>query len=167
MKRILFVLAIILTTLNLSAQENEITTYYFIRHAEKVRIDKTDKNPFLTEKGQLRAENWKNVFKNVNFDIIYSTKYNRTIQTATPTSKSQKTDIHFYNPRELYSSEFQTSTKGKIILVVGHSNTTPTFINKILGKEKYKHINDTNNSNLYIVTISPTETTSQLLYIPF
>jgi len=166
MKRILFVLAIILTTLNLSAQENEVTTYYFIRHAEKVRIDKTDKNPLLSEKGQLRAENWKKVFKNVNFDFIYSTNYNRSIQTASPTLKNKNLEIEFYNPRDLYNEDFKQKTKGKTVLVVGHSNTTPSFVNKIMGKEKYSDIDDSNNSNLYIITVSHSVRTSQLLYIP-
>lgn len=166
MKRILFILAIILTTSNLSAQENEVTTYYFIRHAEKTRIDKTDKNPFLTKKGQLRAENWTKVFKNVNFDYIYSTNYNRTIQTVTPTLKDKYLEIQFYNPRDLYNDDFKQKTKGKIVLVVGHSNTTPSFVNKIIGNEKYPHIDDTNNSNLYIITTTCAQTTSQLLYIP-
>lgn len=65
--------------------KEEITTYYFIRHSEKNRASRT-KNPNLLEKGQDRAENWAHYFKSVAFDAVYSTNYNRTKQTATPTA---------------------------------------------------------------------------------
>jgi len=167
MKNFLFLILIAITTLQIQAQESDITTYYFIRHAEKIRTDKANKNPNLTEKGLDRAENWSTVFGGVNFDLIYSTNYNRTIQTATLIAKSKNLEIQFYNPRELYNKEFQIKTKGKTVLVVGHSNTTPMFVNKIIKKEKYSDINDRNNSNLYIVTISKTLISDILLKIEY
>ena len=69
MKKLIFIFLILTCTLNLQAQESEVTTYYFIRHAEKVRADKTDRNPNLTEKGMSRAQNWSTVFGNIDFDI--------------------------------------------------------------------------------------------------
>lgn len=167
MKKIIFLFLIVLSVLQIQAQESDFTTYYFIRHAEKERIDATNKNPDLTDKGKSRSENWSTVFGNVNFDLIYSTNYNRTIQTATPTAKSKNLEIQFYNPRELYNEDFKLKTKGKIVLVVGHSNTTPLFVNKVLGKEKYPEIDDRNNSNLYIVTISKTLISDVLLKIEY
>ena len=62
MKNYFFLLLIVFSSLNIKAQENETTTYYFIRHAEKVRTDKANKNPNLTIKGQERAENWSTIF---------------------------------------------------------------------------------------------------------
>ncbi|WP_299528073.1 histidine phosphatase family protein, partial [uncultured Lutibacter sp.] len=150
MRKIIFILLIGISVLKVNAQESEITTYYFIRHAEKERTDKTNENPNLTENGQQRAENWSTVFKNVDFDLIYSTNYNRTIETATPTSESKSLEIKFYNPNELYNDDFKLTTKNKTVLVVGHSNTTPLFVNAILENEKYAEIEDLNNSNLYI-----------------
>lgn len=152
-KKIIFILLIVLSVLKINAQESEVTTYYFIRHAEKERTDVTNENPNLTEKGQQRAENWSAVFKNVDFDLVYSTNYNRTIQTAIPTSESKNLEIQFYNPKELYSEDFKLKTKNKTILIVGHSDTTPLFVNTILGTKKYIDIDDNNNSNLYIITI--------------
>ena len=37
---------------------------------EKLRIDKTDKNPNLNFNGYKRAEAWRNVFSNIPFDAI-------------------------------------------------------------------------------------------------
>jgi len=159
------ILTFIFLSLSLISYAQEITTYYLIRHAEKLRIDKTDKNPNLNFNGYKRAEAWKDVFSNVSFDAVYSTDYNRTKLTAKPTAISKNLPILLYNPNTMYSEAFQNNTKGKTVLVVGHSNTTNVFVNKILGIEKYNEIKDNNNSNLYIVTISNGETSSILLKI--
>ena len=159
------ILTFIFLSLSLISYAQEITTYYFIRHAEKLRIDKTDKNPNLNFNGYKRAEAWKDVFSDVPFDAIYSTDYNRTKLTAKPTATSKNLPILLYNPNMMYSEAFQNNTKGKTVLVVGHSNTTNVFVNKILGIEKYNEINDNNNSNLYIVTISNGKISSILLKI--
>ncbi len=165
MKKILFFLFVLIYSLNIQAQENEVTTYYFIRHAEKVRKHKSDKNPKLKKKGNKRAKNWSIVFDNIPFDIIYSTNYKRTIQTATPTAESKDLEVQFYNPRELYNSKFKEDKKGKTVLIVGHSNTTPQFVNKVLGSKKYVDIEDNNNSNLYVLTISNNSISDILLKI--
>ena len=152
-------------SLTLISYSQEVTTYYFIRHAEKLRIDKTDKNPNLNYNGYKRAEAWKDVFSNISFDAVYSTDYNRTKLTAKPTADSNNLPILLYNPNSMYSEAFKNNTKGKTVLVVGHSNTTNVFVNKILGVEKYEEINDNNNSNLYIVTITEGKSSSVLLKI--
>ncbi|NQV76986.1 MAG: histidine phosphatase family protein [Lutibacter sp.] len=167
MRKIIFLLLIIVSTLKIQAQESDITTYYFIRHAEKIRTDSTNKNPNLTEKGKERSKNWSSVFKNVNFDFIYSTNYNRTIQTATPTAENKNLEIQFYNPKELFNEDFKFKTKNNTVLVVGHSNTTPQFVNAILGNEKYPEIEDADNSNLYIVTIINNIVSAILLKIEY
>lgn len=165
MKKIFFLLLISLSTVKIHAQDKDVTTYYLIRHAEKVRVDPSNKNPHLTEKGQSRAQNWSTVFKNITFDLVYSTNYNRTIQTATPTANENNLEIQLYNPKVLFDNDFQLKTKGKTVLVVGHSNTTPQFVNKIIEEEKYVDIDDSNNSNLYIVTIVNGLKTDTLLKI--
>ena len=150
-----------------SKEKNAVktTSYYFIRHAEKDRSDPSNKNPNLTIEGHKRAKKWSDIFKHITFDKIYSTNYNRTIQTAQPTANKQNISIQFYKPNNLYSKEFINNTKGKTVLVVGHSNTTPSFVNKVLNEEKYQNINDSVNGNLYIVTIKNQSKTDYLLSI--
>lgn len=152
---------------NTEALENSIgtTTYYFIRHAEKDRSDTTNKNPNLIQKGMFRAAKWTYVLEHVKFDAVYSTDYNRTKQTAQPTAEKNGLEIIIYDARELYSEEFIKNTKGKTVLIVGHSNTTPMFVNTVIGKEKYEPINDSNNANLYIVTISSNGEISDLVLV--
>lgn len=141
------------------------STYYFIRHAEKDRSDSANENPHLTNIGKQRAEHWNEVFKNINFDAVYSTNYNRTIETAQPTASKNKLDLVLYDPKTIDISKFLKDTEGKTILFVGHSNTTPNFVNSLLGSKKYLDIDDSNNSNLYIVTVFGDHMTDHLLYI--
>ncbi len=152
---------------NVETKENSIktTTYYFIRHAEKDRSDVTNKNPNLIQKGIFRAAKWSYVLDYVKFDAVYSTDYNRTKQTAKPIAEKNNLEITIYNPKELNSEEFIKNTKGKTVLVVGHSNTTPMFVNAIIGEEKYENIDDSNNANLYIVTIYSSGEISDLLLV--
>jgi broad specificity phosphatase PhoE len=159
------ILVICFFLISILSHSQEITTYYFIRHAEKLRVDKTERNPNLNLKGFKRAEAWKEVFSNISFDAIYSTDYTRTKLTAKPTADSKNLPILMYNPRDMYSKAFQNQTKGKTILVVGHSNTTNVFANKVIGFDKYQGIKDNNNSNLYIVTLTDKKASSVLLKI--
>lgn len=146
-------------------KEDATTTYYLIRHSEKDQSDKTNRNPHLTEKGRKRAENWSTILKNVKFDAVYSTDYNRTKETATPTAKANGLELKFYDPRNMDMVKFKKDTKGKTVLIVGHSNTTPMFTNRLLGKKKYEMMNENNNGGLYIVTISNSETSSMVLQV--
>jgi broad specificity phosphatase PhoE len=163
MKKLVLAFSVLFISLNSYSQE--ITTYYFIRHAEKLRIDKTDRNPNLNDEGLKRAEAWKEVFSAISFDAVYSTDYSRTKLTAKPTADSKNLPILLYRPDNMYSEAFQNNTKGKTVLVVGHSNTTNVFANKVLGEEKYDEINDSNNSNLYIVTVIDGKPSAILLKI--
>jgi len=166
------ILTVLITLPTFSQETNEIkenivktTTYYFIRHAEKDRSDATNKNPNLIQKGLFRAAKWSYVLELVKFDAVYSTDYNRTKQTAQPTAEKNNVEITIYNPRELNSKGFIKNTKGKTVLVVGHSNTTPMFVNAVIGNKKYESIDDSNNANLYIVTISSSGEISDLVVV--
>ena len=156
LKKILFLFVLLLLTSPLFPQNtntDSISTYYLIRHAEKDRSDTTNKNPDLTDKGKERALKWSQLLQHFGIDAVYSTNYKRTLNTANPTAIANHLKIKTYHPFKIDMSQFLKDTKGKSVLVVGHSNTTPGFVNKLIGKEIYKDIDDTNNANLYIVTI--------------
>ena len=150
---------------SISVQSQTCSEYYLIRHAEKLRVDKNDNNPKLNDAGILRSEKWKEVFKNISFDEIFSTNYNRTLETVLPISKQRDIEIKIYNPRNVNYSEFKSKTIGKNILVVGHSNTIPGFANSLIGEDIYAQIDDRNNSNLYIITICNEKIHHKVLYI--
>ena len=148
-----------------AVQEN-LTTYYFIRHAEKDASDPQNKDPQLSAEGQKRAQEWAKIFKDVEFDLIFSSDYNRTRTTASAIADSQEKEVDIYDPRKLFDPEFQKKTSGKTVLVVGHSNTNPVFVNLILGSEKYMALDEQEYGSLFIVTVGPNgEKSSQVLYI--
>lgn len=165
MKRILLLAVFIVGLFASCSQESTETTYYLIRHAEKDRTDKTNKNPNLNKKGLERAKKWAEYFKNIHLDAVYSTDYNRTQQTATPTANSKSLEIISYDPSKMNNTTFQTNTKNKTVLVVGHSNTTPFFANKILSAKKYSEMDDKDNSSLYIVKIIGDNKTSTIVKV--
>ena len=137
--------------------------YFLIRHAEKDSSNPSENNPHLTLKGEQRAQNWSHILSNEKIDLVYSTDYHRTRETANPIAVKNNIQISIYNPSDIDNKSFLKETKGKSVLIVGHSNTTPAFVNSIIGKEKYEDIDHDNNGNLYIVTIIDNKTSSQLL----
>lgn len=148
-----------------ACNSNETTTYYLIRHAEKDRTNPTNRNPNLNSEGLIRASNWAKYFETVALDAVYSSDYKRTQQTAEPTAAEKSLLIQFYDPNNMYDAIFQKVTLGKSVLVVGHSNTTPAFVNLILEQEKYQSMNDKDNSSLYVVTIQNGKKTSRVVRI--
>jgi broad specificity phosphatase PhoE len=145
---------------------SDVTTYYFIRHAEKDRSNPSEKNPHLMEAGLKRADNWNTVLVNVKFDAVYSTDYHRTLETAKPIAEKNNLNVLVYGKTDMDNvSSFLNDNVGKTVLVVGHSNTTPAFVNSILKQEKYDDIDDNNNGNLYILTIIGDKIADQVLTI--
>ena len=43
------------------------------------------------------------------------------------------------------------SNNGKRVLISGHSNTTPTMVNKLIGESKYSDMSDTDNKSLFCI----------------
>ena len=123
-------------------------------------------NPDLSETGLKRASLWNNIFSEVDFDEIYSTEYKRTIQTASPTATAKKIQVKLYNPKTLNIESFKKETLGKKVLIVGHSNTTPKFVNQMINQNLFTDIEDETFGNLYIVTINDGVITFQLLKLP-
>lgn len=142
------------------------TTLYFVRHAEKIKTDATDKNPSLTTEGFERASNWARVFNDVNFDLVYSTNFKRTQLTAKPTADRKNLPVTNLDYKNINFKEFIEQHKGKTVLVVGHSNTTPYMVNKIVGHTNYKDMDENDNGSLFIVQITEEGSSSVVrLYI--
>ncbi|MBZ9729446.1 histidine phosphatase family protein [Salegentibacter sp. JZCK2] len=143
----------------------EITTYYFIRHAEKDTTDSKNKDPELTEAGLKRTQDWVKTFQDIDFDLIYSSDYKRTVNTAKPIAESKSKEVQFFNTEKLNDKDFQENTKNKTVLVVGHSDLNPEWVNYILGTKQYEDLDESVYGSLFIVTIHPDNSrTSQVLY---
>ncbi len=158
MKNLLFIFFLIMAQV-FHAQE-VTTSYFLIRHAEKADSSK-DTN--LSEKGLERAANWDRILQNIPFDAVYATIYKRTQQTALPTANRNHKNIIVYNHKELDVLKFKKETLGKNVLIVGHSNSIPGFVNALIGQSKYKEIDESVFGNLYLVVIKGDNVTDYLL----
>ncbi len=124
--------------------DTQNTTYYFVRHAEKDTTDKENRDPQLTEEGIRRANFLATYFKDKSLDMFYSTDYGRTLQTIIPTLHQFKGNIKSYTAGKdtLFDAEFWKATYGKKVLVLGHSNTSPRFMNEILSESVYDDLEE-------------------------
>lgn len=143
--------------------QSSSTTYYLIRHAEKVD---NSKNPDLSESGLHRAQNWSKIFNSVSFDGIYSTNYIRTIKTVAPIAQKNGKEIILYDYKTINIAQFKKDTEGKTFLIVGHSNTIPNLVNQLIGKQLYTDIDDSTFGDLFIVTVNGSSVSHQLLKLP-
>lgn len=141
-----------------------VSTFYFIRHAEKDRSNSENTDPELNQDGMGRAMHWAEILEDVPLDAIYSTDYQRTSMTASPIAVKQDVDVEYYDPRIIDIEEFKLTNQNRTVLIVGHSNTTPEFVNMMLAEEKYAVMDDTDNGSLFIVKIVNGVPTSDRLH---
>ena len=148
-----------------SIPENDCSTFYLIRHAEKVRTNKSDRDPALNKKGIIRAQNWKEYFINKDISKIYSTNYKRTLETIKPIQEAIGLTAILYSPSSIDYKDFISSNKGEVVLIVGHSNTIPNFANELINDQVYDQIDDLNNSNLYVVNLCDSSLSHSLIKV--
>ncbi len=140
---------------------SSVTTFYLIRHAEKDRTDPENVDPVLSQNGLGRAMHWAEILNDVKLDEIYTTDFERTKMTAAPTSVKKDITVTYYDPKSIDIDQFKSDNLNKNVLVVGHSNTIPEMVNKIIGEDKYPDMEDSDNGSLFIVQIVngiPTDT---------
>ena len=133
------------------------TTIIFVRHAEKNLSVEDD--PELTEAGQRRVFELTRQMKDADvvagIDAIYSTPFRRNLATVEPLSELLELPINLYNKNE-YESVLETildKHKGKIILVVGHSDTLANLMAELGASKSVPVIADNEYDNIYIVSI--------------
>jgi len=148
-----------------SRASNHLSTFIFVRHAEK----KSDgKNPNLTTVGTERAEALARVLTNIPIDRVYSTNYHRTAATATPTAQSKNLETVLYNPSDLVAFQQQLikEVPNGTALIVGHSNTTPDLINLFLKDPILIHLSEKAYDDLFILTV-PQNGQAKLLQLKY
>ncbi len=133
-----------------SAQERS-TTIYLIRHAEKAD---SSADTHLSEVGKERATRWMQYLVANRIEAIYTTPYNRTRETAQPLADALNMEVTEYGPREMDLITLAKQHHNTSVLVVGHSNTIPGYINKALGESKYADIPEDEFGQVYIVLIA-------------
>ncbi|MGH7130170.1 MAG: SixA phosphatase family protein [Planctomycetaceae bacterium] len=135
------------------------TTLIFVRHAEKEAQPEDD--PGLSPAGRRRAAELARQLVEADVvagvDAIYSTPYRRTLETVRPLAEALDLPIQRYDPDpeqyEAVLDDIVKSHKGKIVLIVGHSNTIPQLIAELGASKKVPPIADDEYDNIYIISI--------------
>ncbi|MCH8249747.1 MAG: histidine phosphatase family protein [Proteobacteria bacterium] len=133
------------------------TTVIFVRHAEKATAPADD--PGLSAAGKQRAAELARQLVDADVvagvDAIYATPFRRTEETAQPVATALGLPITSYEAANTESimDEIVRTHKGKIILVVGHSNTVPEMIGNMGASKKVPGIDENEYDNLYVVSI--------------
>lgn len=134
------------------------TTMIFVRHAE--RAGPSSEDPGLTPAGRRRAAELARQLVDADvvagIDAIYSTPYRRTKETAQSVAEALDLPINIYEPVEDYEptvDKMVKDHKGKIILVVGHSDTLPSMIADLGASKKVPPIAENEYDNIYIISI--------------
>ncbi|WP_259337917.1 phosphoglycerate mutase family protein [Colwellia sp. RSH04] len=121
----------IFASMNSFAADN--FSIYLTRHAEKEN-SQNDKNPSLTRCGKVRAQQLATLLSSADIKQIYSTTFQRTMQTALPLSLQERISIKNYNPRFLTQIMMELKQNRENTLVVGHSDTTPMIAEYLSGQ---------------------------------
>ena len=138
------------------------TTVILVRHAEKAAEPAAD--PPLTPAGEARAAALVEALRGAGVSVIYSTPWKRTQQTARPLSEKIGVPVTTFDVTpgaqgygEMYAAEVLGKNRGKVVLVVGHSNTVPAILRGLgLGAADAPTITDAEYDNLFIVTVPET-----------
>ena len=133
------------------------TTVIFVRHAEKAELPADD--PPLSDAGRQRVAELTRQLVDADvvqgIDAVYSTPFRRTVETAKPVADALGLPVNSYDAddTEAIMERVVKQHKGKIILVVGHSNTLPALIGNMGASKKVPPIADDEYDNIYIVSI--------------
>ncbi len=134
-----------------AAQQEEVTTFILVRHAEKAADGSED--PPLTDVGMQRAEALAKLLSSTPIDAVFSTGYKRSLETARPVAQQNKQEIQHYAPHQEKALLEQLKKKyaGKTVLMVGHSNTIPGIVNLLMGEEKLQDLQESEYDKVLIV----------------
>jgi phosphohistidine phosphatase SixA len=132
------------------------TIVYLVRHAEKATDDPT--NPSLSPLGVIRADSLASQLREAEIDVIITTQFKRTIQTASSFAKRRGITPEII-PVAGTTAEHVDSVvaavhrhMGSRILIVGHSNTIGRIAER-LGAPHIGDLCDNEYSDLIILSI--------------
>ena len=132
----------------LYAQEGP--TIILVRHAEKID---NSRDPELSESGKKRSQLLARMLAESGVSEIYSTPYLRTQSTVQPLAEALSLEVQTYDPRNLEGFASELQAKEGIIVVAGHSNTTPSLASLLTGQELTR-LDESDYQQFFLVSFS-------------
>ncbi len=144
-----------------AAASAKITTIVVVRHAEKATDDPRD--PTLSPAGQERAQDLAKALDGAAVSAVYVTEYKRTRLTAEPTAEKFGLTIQTEPRTDMQPDAYAAAllpkilkkNAGKVVLIVGHSDTVPAIVKFLTGKT-VPPIEETEFDRLYVVEVPKT-----------
>ncbi len=133
------------------------TTVIFVRYADRA-VDQGE-NPGLSAAGQARAEELMRVLVDVDVvagpDAIFATQYRFTQETAEPLAQRLHLPVQVVDVTDAAGlvKRILHDYKGRIVLVITHTEPLPNLIRELHGSKKLPEIAADEYDNLYIVSI--------------
>jgi len=130
------------------------TTIFIARHAEK---DPTPgvADPGLTEEGQRRANDLRDVLMKHHVSALFTTDTARTRATVAPLAARLKIEPQIYDPKQpaQLAQQLREQHRGETVLVVGHSNTVLPLIEALGAPRPVSELSDADYDYLFEVTL--------------
>lgn len=128
-------------------------TVILVRHAE--RSAGMDQDVGISEAGQCRAKALATMLSDAAIKGIYTSEAKRTQQTAEPLAQKLRIKPEVIPAKDVDGllSRLRSGSADGSVLVVGHSNTVPTIIERLSG-QTVPAISDTEFDRLFIVTMA-------------
>lgn len=133
------------------------TTVIFTRYAERELAG--GENSGLSAPGKARAEELARVLGDADVvagvDAIYATQYRYTQETAEPLARRLRLPVQVVDVTDVESllERLLREHKGKVVLVVSHTEPLPVLIRKLHGSKKVPPMAALEHDNLYIVSM--------------
>ena len=131
-------------------------TVILVRHAEKAGVP-SDRDPELSYAGRVRALTLAHVLGEMSIDVIYSTPFKRTSNTARPIAEALGLEVTVTPIGGDFAAGMAATLRehrpGEVVLVVSHSNTVPAIINA-LGAGPLEQLGEDEYDDLFVVTLN-------------
>lgn len=131
-----------------TTSDEKSTIIYLVRHAEKDTTDKSD-NPALTKEGEDRALKLLELIGNQPFKSIWSTPYQRNINTVKPIAEQQNITIQHYEWHEWKEEINSIKNTGNAHIVCGHGDNLVHMIEHLNGTPPLPKVGSHDYSNIF------------------
>ncbi len=123
------------------------TRIFVVRHADRQVSDD------LNALGIVRANELKRVLQNTGIDSVFSTNFLRTRKTVQPLADARGLPILLYDSNPPLLKRIFKYSKGKTLLVAGHSNTVGPLIKSCGCQPGFINIPDNQFDNLFLIIV--------------
>ena len=130
--------------------EAEGVTVYLVRHAEK----EAGPDPMLTAEGTARAKRLAGLLQDETVTEVWSTDTRRTLATAAPVAEDHGLEVQLYEPEHMYRMAERMRDKSGVVVIVGHSNTTPVLAEAMTDRPEPAEFDESDYESLYRVDIN-------------